>query len=201
MFNLIKSVIRSFKKAKVALISLTFLIFLSSLTYSLLDNTNKNLESSYAYVNQKGNAADLVINEKYDFGTLQFDSDPSIVNPNVDLTNTNKVHIFLSAESITPYLNTIISNDSANIYTNLISYEINLNSNLSNEQRINLVQNEIITASNRLRNQLQSDPNAKIDKILNDKNIEFERYESLDVSEGDLQKRSFVRTAIIKLIN
>lgn len=50
------------------------------------------------------------------------------------------------------------------------------------------MQNEIITASNRLRNQLQSDPNAKIDKILNDKNIEFERYESLDVSEGDLQK-------------
>lgn len=193
MFNLIKSVIRSFKKAKVALISLTFLIFLSSLTYSLLDNTNKNLESSYAYVNQKGNAADLVINEKYDFGTLQFDSDPSIVNPNVDLTNTNKVHIFLTAESITPYLNTIISNDSANIYTNLISYEINLNSNLSNQQRISLVQNEIITASNRLRNQLQSDPNAKIDKILNDKNIEFERYESLDVSEGDLQKK-IVRT-------
>lgn len=50
------------------------------------------------------------------------------------------------------------------------------------------MQNEIITASNRLRNQLQSDPNAKIDKILNDENIEFERYESLDVSEGDLQK-------------
>lgn len=63
------------------------------------------------------------------------------------------------------------------------------------------MQNEIITASNRLRNQLQSDPNAKIDKILNDENIEFERYESLDVSEGDLQKRSFVQTAIIKLIN
>ncbi len=155
----------------------------------MLDNTNKNLESSYAYVNQKGNAADLVINEKYDFGTLQFDSDPSVVVPNPKSTNTNKVHIFLSPESITPYLNNIISNDSANIYANLISYEINLNPNLSNQQRINIVQNEILTASNRLKNQLQSDPNARIDKILNEEKIQFERYESLDVSEGDLQKK------------
>ncbi|PPJ44427.1 hypothetical protein C0075_26710, partial [Rhizobium sp. KAs_5_22] len=92
-------------------------------------------------------------------------------------------------ESITPYLNNIISNDSANIYANLISYEINLNPNLSNQQRINIVQNEILTASNRLKNQLQSDPNARIDKILNEEKIQFERYESLDVSEGDLQKK------------
>ncbi|MDC4181848.1 ABC transporter permease [Mycoplasma bradburyae] len=189
MFNLIKSVIRSFKKAKVALISLTFLIFLSSLTYSLLDNTNKNLESSYALVNQQGDAADLVINEKYDFGTLQYDSEPSVIGQNPDLSNTSKVRIYLSQESITPYLNNIIKNDKDNTYSKLINYELNLSSNLNNEQKIGIVQSELLAASNRLRQKLETDPNAKIDKLLNDKNINFERYESLDVSEGNLQKK------------
>ncbi|QZX49164.1 ABC transporter permease [Mycoplasma sp. E35C] len=184
MFNLIKSVIRSFKKAKVALVSLTFLIFLSSLTYSLLDSTNRNLETSYNQVNNEGLSGDLVINEKYDFGSLQFDSDPVVTSVSKD---TKSVKIFLPESSKTPYLSNIIEKNKN--YQSITDYTFSLNPSSSVEDKKTQVQNEILAASNKLKNTLENDPKAKIDTVLNEKNISFERYESLDVSEGDFQKK------------
>lgn len=74
MKNLLKNVLRSFGKTKLALVCLTFLTFLAVGIFSLLNNVTANLNNSYTSLRDQGQLAQIVVSEKYDYGPMQFEA-------------------------------------------------------------------------------------------------------------------------------
>ncbi len=72
MWNLLKNVFRSLAKNKIAVIGLTFLIFLSVGMFTVLQSTTTNINNTYDKVSTQGNQHDFTISEKYDIGNIKF---------------------------------------------------------------------------------------------------------------------------------
>jgi putative ABC transport system permease protein len=68
---LLKNVLKSFKKNKVSIIGLTFLVFLSMGMFTVLNSTTNNINSTYYTISQKGNLHDFNVNEYYNIGTAK----------------------------------------------------------------------------------------------------------------------------------
>mgnify|MGYP002470445045 CR=1 FL=1 len=72
MWNLLKNVFRSLAKNKIAIIGLTFLIFLSVGMFTVLQSTTTNINNTYDKVSTQGNQHDFTVSEKYDIGNIKF---------------------------------------------------------------------------------------------------------------------------------
>lgn len=72
MWNLIKNVFRSLAKSKIAIIGLTFLIFLSVGMFTVLQSTTTNIDTTYDKISSQGNQHDFTVSEKYNTGLFQY---------------------------------------------------------------------------------------------------------------------------------
>jgi putative ABC transport system permease protein len=73
MNNLFKNTLRSLKNSKVAVVGLTFLVFLAVGIFTLLSSTTSNVTNEYANITKKANLHDITINEKYNVGNIRYD--------------------------------------------------------------------------------------------------------------------------------
>lgn len=65
MWNLLKSVFRSLSKNKIAVIGLTFLIFISIGVYTVLSSCTTNISNTYKKICNESNLHDFTVNELY----------------------------------------------------------------------------------------------------------------------------------------
>lgn len=170
MKNLLKNVLRSFLRTKIALISLTFLIFLSVGVFSLLNSTTSNLKNSYDNLVQKGNLDEFVVNEKYDYGLLQFERK----NGRIELTENSKGN---------PLVKQALEQNRSK-YEKLTGFSHNLG-RANNEETTTLLQK----ARANLLEALENDPNIKVDKILKEEQVSFRKFQTIDITDGNIQKK------------
>lgn len=170
MKNLLKNVLRSFLRTKIALISLTFLIFLSAGVFSLLNSTTSNLKNSYDNLVQKGNLDEFVVNEKYDYGLLQFERK----NGRIELTENSKGN---------PLVKQALEQNRSK-YEKLTGFSHNLG-RANNEETTTLLQK----ARANLLEALENDPNIKVDKILKEQQVSFRKFQTIDITDGNIQKK------------
>lgn len=170
MKNLLKNVLRSFLRTKIALISLTFLIFLSVGVFSLLNSTTSNLKNSYDNLVQKGNLDEFVVNEKYDYGLLQFERK----NGRIELTENSKGN---------PLVKQALEQNRSK-YEKLTGFSHNLG-RANNEETTTLLQK----ARANLLEALENDPNIKVDKILKEQQVSFRKFQTIDITDGNIQKK------------
>lgn len=111
MKTIIKAILRFFWQSKLSFIGLFLLIFFSSATFTTLNNTTINLQSSYEKVAVGGNLHEFVINENFRYGEGKY-----VLNNNDDVGTVNIVNIEKTM------------NTSKSDYTYLTTF--NLNSNL-----------------------------------------------------------------------
>ena len=74
MFNLFKNVARSFKKNKLSICGLSFLVFLSVGMYTALSGSTSAINSEYNYVSKTGNLHDFTVSELYDVGVVKYNN-------------------------------------------------------------------------------------------------------------------------------
>lgn len=184
MKNLFKSVLRSFSKTKIALISLTFLIFISVGVFSLLNNTSYNFKNSYETLVQKGNLNQFVVNEKYDYGNYQFQiasSEADSPKPGEETYN-----IELDPASLNSLLKNIISSGDKQV-NEFSSFKIvdkpglTITALAANADYQNNV--------NKFAQALQDNQSGKVQGVLNENKTEYRNYLALDVTDGAIQKK------------
>lgn len=183
MKNLFKSVLRSFSKTKISLISLTFLIFVSVGVFSLLNNTSYNFKSSYETLVQKGNLNQFVVNEKYDYGNYEF----MIASSSVDASKPDQetYNIELNPNSLNSFVNYIVNSSGdkdvkeASVFqvTDKPGLTINdLSSNADYQANVN-----------KFSEALHNSP--KVKSVLNEDKTNYRNYLALDVTDGSIQKK------------
>lgn len=74
MFNLFKNVARSFKKNKLSICGLSFLVFLSVGIFTALSGTTSAINKEYDYVSKTGNLHDFTVSELYNVGTVKYNN-------------------------------------------------------------------------------------------------------------------------------
>ena len=74
MFNLFKNVVRSFKKNKLSICGLSFLVFLSVGMYTALSGSTSAINKEYNYVSKTGNLHDFTVSELYDVGVVKYNN-------------------------------------------------------------------------------------------------------------------------------
>ena len=72
MVNLLKNVTRSFKKNKLSICGLTFLVFLSVGIYTTLSGTTSAINKEYKRILKDGNLHDFTISELYNVGVVRY---------------------------------------------------------------------------------------------------------------------------------
>ena len=75
MINLLKNVARSFKKNKLSICGLSFLVFLSTCIYTTLSGTTSAINSEYRYISKNGNLHDFTVSELYNVGVVRYKND------------------------------------------------------------------------------------------------------------------------------
>lgn len=193
MKNLFKSVLRSFSKTKIALISLTFLIFISVGVFSLLNNTSYNFKSSYETLVQKGNLNQFVVNEKYDYGNYQFkivsstiDSSKPVDSSNPVNTKNTTYNIELDPSSLNSLVKNIIN--SSEQVNELSKFQV---VDKSGQTINNLAANNADYQNNvnKFAQALQDNQSGKVEGVLNDNKTKYRNYLALDVTDGAIQKK------------
>ncbi|WP_052663567.1 ABC transporter permease [[Mycoplasma] testudinis] len=184
---------RSFSKTKVALVSLTFLIFLSIGIFSLLNNTTSNLKNSYDDLVLRGNLDDFVVNERYDFGPLRFQNDKNVNESTPDDAPRNQTYrISLTEDSRTALINFAAQenpqeygfSNTANTLTNFTITQTD--PNLTAKDFISQTSSN---ARNALLTKLQSDPAVKVGSVLNKEQVSFRQFNAIDITDGNIQKK------------
>lgn len=81
MKNLIKNVIRSFKRNKLSIIGLVLLLFFGLGVFCVMSNTTSNITNEYTSLAKKGNLHDLTVSELYDVGKAEYraENTPAVV--------------------------------------------------------------------------------------------------------------------------
>lgn len=184
MKNLFKSVLRSFSKTKIALISLTFLIFISVGVFSLLNNTSYNFKSSYETLVQKGNLNEFVVNEKYDYGNYQFKIASSEDDPSGKKTTYN---IELDPDSLNILVKNIINSGDKDV-NEFSSFQITDAPGLTiSDLAANNpdYQNNV----NKFLQALQNNQSGKVQGVLDNDKTQYRNYLALDVTDGAIQKK------------
>lgn len=183
MKNLFKSVLRSFSKTKISLISLTFLIFVSVGVFSLLNNTSYNFKNSYETLVQKGNLNQFVVNEKYDYGNYQFEiasSSPDASDPSQETYN-----IELNPDSLNNFVRYIVGPSGDKYVKDASTFQVTASSGLTiNDLSSNPDYQDNV---NKFSESLHNSP--KVKSILNQDKTNYRNYLALDVTDGSIQKK------------
>lgn len=72
MKNLIKNVVRSFKRNKISIIGLVFLLFFGLGAFCIMSNTTHNIKSEYTSLAKQGKLHDFTAAELYDVGNASY---------------------------------------------------------------------------------------------------------------------------------
>ncbi len=72
MINLLKNVARSFKKNKLSICGLSFLVFLSVGIYTALSGTTSAINKEYKWILKEGNLHDFTVSELYNVGVVRY---------------------------------------------------------------------------------------------------------------------------------
>lgn len=189
MKNLFKNVFRSFSKTKTALVSLFFLMFLSLGIFAVLDNTSNNLNNSYTSLVQKGNLNDFVVNEKYDYGLLQFDALNASGAPITETVAANDpVTIKLSESSKNLLVQTAYDKDKAKYQIYYDGFQMSWPTTAPSNPYEYVLSQLTITSTN-FGNLLKDDYNINVRSELDLLKLKYREYESLEITDGNLLKK------------
>lgn len=187
MKNLFKSVLRSFTKTKISLISLTFLIFVSVGVFSLLNNTSYNFKSSYETLVQKGNLNQFVVNEKYDYGNYQFKlASPPTLNSSSDVNKTYTYNIELDPNSLNSFVSYIVNSSNDKDVKDASTFQViadNPDLTINDLSSYPDYQKKVNKFSEALHN------NPKVKSVLSIDKTNYRNYLALDVTDGAIQKK------------
>lgn len=72
MWNLLKNAFRSLKKNKLSMVGLTFLVFLSTGIFTVLNSATTSINTEYHQISSEGNLHDITISQVYDNGVAKY---------------------------------------------------------------------------------------------------------------------------------
>ena len=84
MKKLIRNVIRSFKRNKISILGLIFLVFFGLGAFTIMSNTTANITNEYTSIASKGHLHDLTANEMYEIGSAVYHTEDKWFKYTVD---------------------------------------------------------------------------------------------------------------------
>ncbi|WP_033159949.1 ABC transporter permease [Mycoplasmoides alvi] len=191
MKNLFKNVFRSFSKTKTAIVALFFLMFLSLGVFAVLDNTSHNLNNSYVSLVKKGNLNDFVVNEKYDYGPMQFDAlDNSTGQPVTEtITVGTPITIKLSDDSKNYLVQNAYNQNKAKYEKYYVGFIMPWPTNIGALTPYEYVISQLNDTSLIFGNLLKNDYNINVRSELDSLGLTYRNYESLEITDGNKLKK------------
>ncbi|WP_462218223.1 ABC transporter permease [Mycoplasmoides genitalium] len=186
MLNLIKNVIRSLKSAKIALIALTFLIFVAVGGFVLLNNTVNNFNAAFNYVTHTGKLSNAIINERYDFGKLEFQE-----QTNNSQNSSDSFTLTLTNDSRTSFINNALRTNPS-LYEGLVTQTFSYQNKTEMTEKTNIVNQSKIIAANNLNNALSKDKQLLVSGQLEKLNAVFREYKAINITDKSVFKKLIV---------
>lgn len=202
MRNLIKNVFRSFRTAKIALIALTFLIFVAVGSFVLLNNTVNNFNASFQHVTEQGQLSNAIINERYDFGKLEFQKTSndatSSSQPSVSTRSTltaqkanganSSFTLTLTPDSRTSFINNALQLK-PDVYNSLVTVTFSYGSESDQTKKTQIEEQSKLIAANNLSRALQTDKELLVTGQLEQLKATFRTYKAINITDQGVFKK------------
>ncbi|MGV1746094.1 ABC transporter permease, partial [Mycoplasmoides pneumoniae] len=202
MRNLIKNVFRSFRTAKIALIALTFLIFVAVGSFVLLNNTVNNFNASFQHVTEQGQLSNAIINERYDFGKLEFQKTSndatSSAQPSVSTRSTltaqkanganSSFTLTLTPDSRTSFINNALQLK-PDVYNSLVTVTFSYGSESDQTKKTQIEEQSKLIAANNLSRALQTDKELLVTGQLEQLKATFRTYKAINITDQGVFKK------------
>lgn len=189
-----------------ALICLTFLVFLSIGIFSLLNSTSRNLNDSYDSLVQTGQLNDFVVNEKYDYGKMEFSGyvknkqDPS-KEDELEFDSANGTTVITPSVSRGDEVIIKLDLDSYNSITSLVQQDSDYqkyfdgilldwtNFNPSTDKVADYIYATLQNMHNEFFNSVSSNPNFKVTGLLDKLDTTYRNYQAINITDGNIKKK------------
>lgn len=132
MWNLFKSVIRSFKRNKATIVGLSLLTFVSVTVFTCANSTTSGINQEYNQISSEGNLHDFTVSELYNTGICKWSNDTKEQTDDRDPDHPvsyytplyNNDHLVMSSDStLEPYVDASTTDSG---YSFTVYYTINL---------------------------------------------------------------------------